>query len=119
MGMIRAGELDRIVRLLRPGVGADNGIERVEAGFAVVGKRYAKVMPEYRPEKQEALGLVGKKVIKAWVRYDSLTSTITATWGLLYKGETYELVGEPTEIGRREGMELVAVAADLEVDDGE
>ena len=112
---MRAGQLDRQVRLLRHSPGSDNGIEIVPGGFEAVATRFARVMPEYRAEKLQALGLVGQKVIRVWLRFESVAAQIDSTWALEYQGEPYELVGVPTEIGRREGLELVAVASDIEI----
>ncbi len=112
---MRAGQLDRQVRLLRRTSGTDNGIEITPGGFEAVATRFARVMPEYRAEKLQALGLVGQKVIRVWLRFESVAAQVNSTWALEYEGEPYELVGEPTEIGRREGLELVAVASDIDI----
>ena len=114
---MRAGALDRRVTLLSPAPGADNGIEVVSPGFVPAGDRFASVRPEFRQERVDALGLTGKRVISVWLRWDSLTRTVDASWGLSYEGETFEIAGEPVEIGRRERIELTAVAVRLEVEE--
>lgn len=107
-----AGRLDRVVTLLEPGVGVDDGFTTKPGAFASMGTRRASVQPEYRAEKLEALGLVGKSVITVRLRSDSKTRTLTEEHGVRYKGKDHSLVGRPIELGRNEGIELVAVALD-------
>ncbi|WP_454599119.1 phage head completion protein [Qipengyuania sp. SM2507] len=115
---MRAGTLNRTVELLKRGPATDNGIEMMPGNFIVAGARLASVKPEQRAETTHALGLTGQKVLRIWLRYDSLTRTVSAKWGLRFEGQTYELAAEPIEIGRREGVELIAVASDLTVAGG-
>lgn len=113
---MRAGTLNRTVELLKRGPGTDNGIEVVPGNFIVAGARLASVKPEQRVERTQALGLTGQKALRIWLRHDSLSRTIDAKCGVRFEGETYEMAVEPVEIGRREGVELIAVASDLTVD---
>ena len=115
---MRAGTLNRTVELLKRGPGTDNGIEVVPGNFVVAGARLASVKPELRNETTQALGLAGQKVQRIWLRHDSLTRTVNAKWAVRFEGETYELAAEPVEIGRREGVELIAVASDLTIAGG-
>ncbi len=110
--MLRAGKLDRVVTLLQMGEGVDDGYTTTPGGFEAIGTRRASVQPEYRPERLEALGLVGKSVITVRLRSDSTTRALTEEHGVRYKGRDHALVGRPIEIGRAEGVELTAVAVD-------
>lgn len=109
-GMLRAGKLNRVVSLLAKGTGTDDGYTTKPGAFATIGKRRASVQPEYRPERLEALGQTGKAVIIVRVRSDSMTRSLTEEHGVRYKGDDYELLGRPIELGNNEGFELTAAA---------
>lgn len=109
---VTASKLDRTVELFAPGAAVDDGFTTKPGPPVSLGTRRASVRAEYRPERLEALGLTGKSVITVWLRSDSLTRALTEENTLAFEGRAHELVGRPVELGRREGIELVAVAVD-------
>lgn len=107
---MQAGKFDRRVVLLRRAAGTDNGFEVVPGNWAELGSRLASVRPERRGEETEGAGLVARRVCSFWLRWDSLSRTLTATDAIQFDGRIYELTAEPEEIGRREGVAMVGVA---------
>lgn len=110
MGILRAGALNRRVMLLRPGppIGDGNGTRLgplEEAGQRSVSVRLAR-----GSETNEALQRDGKVRLSFWLRLDSLTTQMDASWALEHEGRRYQLVAAPVEIGNREGVELIAEA---------
>ncbi len=109
-GMIRAGQLDRRVTILRQGAPTHDGLQTVPGAFAPIGSRAASVRPAQGREAAEFLGKEAHAPMSIWLRYDSLTRTIVATDAIEYQGQRYQILAPPVEVGRREGIELLVSA---------
>lgn len=108
---MRAGTLNRRIALLRQAAPVDNGYEEMPGGWQLLGHRMASVKVLPRREGGEGEGKVARREISLWLRHDSLTRTLTAEDALVHEGALYQLQAEPAEIGRREGVELIAVTS--------
>lgn len=109
---MRAGTLDRRVTLLSPQAEVDDGYTTIPAGYAPAGTRKARYMPARTSEIFENEGIEAQRPVVWELQYDSLTATIDATWRLQYGARTYDIKGDPIEIGRRRGIRLETVAID-------
>lgn len=112
MGLIRAGSLDRAVHVVRRGPVVDNGYTKKPGPWRLLCRRHASVKPAQRREQEDNQGLSARREISVWLRHDSITRTIAATDGIVFEGRLHLLTAEPIELGRREGLEVLAVAAD-------
>lgn len=110
MSKIRAGTLNRRIVILRAGAPVDDGYTTKPGTRAEIGRRNASIMPETRSEKLQALGVRAERAIRVWLRFDSLSRTLSAKDAVQWEGQIYEIMGAPMEIGRREGIEFTAVA---------
>ena len=59
-------------------------------------------------ELVEAGGREARRVMSFWLRFDSLTRTISAADALELAGVHYEIIAPPIEIGRMDGIEVLA-----------
>lgn len=119
MGAIKAERLDRRVTVLAMSAGSDDGYgaepgDWAEVGGAGNGTRWASVKPRMGREAAEAAGREGRTVMSFWFRYDELTSTITAAHALQLDGQRYGIIAPPIEVGRRDGIEVLAVAGGVD-----
>jgi head-tail adaptor len=104
---MKAGTLDRRVSILRLADPVDDGFT-VAQEFEPLGERRCRVVYQTGKEAVEAAGKDGMAAIRFHVRYDSLTRTITEEDVLDYEGARFAIVAPPIELGRREGLELIA-----------
>lgn len=109
---IRAGKLDRLVHLVRRGEPVDDGWQKSPGDWLLLGKRRASIMPAQRREHVETAGLAAQALISIWLRWDSISRGLTGKDAIVKDGYLYELTAEPIEIGRRQGVELLALRAD-------
>lgn len=114
MGYIRAGRLDRLVSIERRGPPVHDGYARVPGAWAPLAQRWASIKPVRGRETQEGQGRSGTAQITFWMRFDSVTSTLTERDSLVWNGQRYDIVAPPLEIGRREGIEVFASAGELD-----
>jgi head-tail adaptor len=103
--MLKAGNLDRRVQLLRRTVNHD-GLQKVES-WQVLGTRWASRKPLPGGERAEGDGRHSFARYSLWLRRDSITSTLTAADAVAIDGERFELIQPPLEVQRREGVELL------------
>jgi head-tail adaptor len=103
--MLKAGNLDRRVTLLRRGLVHD-GLQQVE-GWTALGTRWASRKPVPGGETGEAEGRRSFGRYSLWLRWDSLSRTLTAADAVAIDGRRFELTQPPLEISRREGVELL------------
>lgn len=102
-----AGKLDRRITLQRYGVTYDEWNQPTE-GWADLGKRWASKEDVSDGEKIRA-GQVGASISTRFrVRYDGLTSTITAADRLVCEGIEYAIAGTKEGDGRRREIEITA-----------
>lgn len=110
MKLIPAGKLNRTVRLLRRGPDVDDGLQTLPGPWAEAGTRLSWVKVRRAREAIEGEGQTGLQETSFWLRFDDLTRTIGTDWALELDGTHYAIIAPPTEIGFREGIEVVAVA---------
>ncbi len=111
-GLIRGGQLDRRVTILRRGPSTHDGLQNLPGAFAPIGTRSASVKPAMGRETIEHNQKQARAPLSIWMRYDALTRTIAATDAVEYQGARYQIVAPVVEVGRREGIELIVVGAD-------
>jgi head-tail adaptor len=104
--MLKAGNLDRRVTLLRRVVTHD-GLQRVESWEALGNPRWCSRKPLPGGERGEAEARRSFARYSLWLRRDSKTRTLTAADGVAIDGERFELLQPPLEVQRREGVELL------------
>ena len=109
-----AGSLDRRVAILRKGEPMHDGFTKTPGAEAVFAERWASVKPARGSEIVEFHGREGRMVMSFWLRFDEVTRTIVETDALDFEGRRFELVAPAMEIGRREGIELLGVARDVQ-----
>ncbi len=114
MGRIKAGKLDRLVEIQRRGAEVHDGYSRKPGAWQAVACRWASVQPVRGRESDEGLGRSGTAQVTFWFHYDTVTSAITEQNALVYNGQRYEITAPPLEIGRREGIEVYAIAAEID-----
>lgn len=105
---MEAGALDRRVRIHRRN-GAINAFGEQAETWLDLGAVWASRRDVSDAERMAAAELGGAVTTRFRVRYSSLTSQIGARDRLVSEGRTYEVTGVK-EIGRREGVEITAVA---------
>lgn len=103
--MLKAGNLDRRVQLLRR-VTTHDGLQRVES-WQLLGTRWASRKPLPGGERAEGDGRRSFARYSLWLRRDSLTRTLSAADAVAIDGERFELIQPPLEVQRREGVELL------------
>lgn len=110
-GLIRGGSLDRRVTILRQAKSTHDGLQNLPGAFAPIGTRSASVKPVTGRETVENLAKDGRSPVTIWLRFDTLTRSITERDAIEHDGKRYQIVAPPMEVGRREGIELIAVAS--------
>lgn len=110
-GLIRGGQLDRRVTILRQGPASHDGYQNIPGAFAPIGTRWASVKPAMGREAVEHVQKEARQPMSIWLRYDALTASILPTDAIEYGGDRYAIVAPALEVGRREGIELFVVAA--------
>ena len=113
MKLVRAGRLDRRVKILRRLPAVDDGYGPQPGKFVLLFECWSSVKPKFGGEAIEAAGREGRTVMSFWMRHDSETRGILTSDALELDGTRYEITAPPIEIGRREGIELLAVAGGL------
>lgn len=103
-----AGKLDRRVGIYRAGPATDDGYTTLPGEMAIAGTRWARVVPMSGREVIEAAGKDGLRVTRFHFRWDALTSTLTEADELEHDGERYAITGPLIELGRRDGVEVMA-----------
>lgn len=111
-GLVRAGQLDRRVTILRQGPPVHDGLQNLPGAFGPIGTRAGSVKPLPGRETVEHMAKVARAPLSVWLRFDSLTRTITARDAVKIDGRRYQIIAPPVEVGRREGIELNVVASD-------
>lgn len=102
-----AGKLDRRVSIMRLGAESDDGYTTSQP-WIEIGTRWASFSPQVGKEAIEAAGKDGVEAVRFRMRHDSLTRTITEKDALEFEARRYAIVAPPIELGRHEGIELIA-----------
>ncbi|MBY8826117.1 phage head closure protein [Sphingomonas colocasiae] len=103
------GKLDRQIQFQRKAVIRDPRLGAITAGGWVPhgGKRWAnvqEVLPSKAEQLEDAINMELRPV-RIRMRY---RTDITGDMRILYRGRTLEIVSGPVELGRRQGIELMA-----------
>lgn len=107
---VRTGKLDRRVEIHRHGAAVDDGLTKVPGALALLATRWGWVMLRRGREPVDAGTRAGEATQSVWLRFDSVTRTITEQDVVKIDGQQFEIVAPPIEVGRREGIELLIVA---------
>jgi SPP1 family predicted phage head-tail adaptor len=108
--MISAGKLDRRVVIERYGVTYDAHNQPTEA-WTSLASRWAAKQDVSDVERVRAAQVGAEITTRFVVRWDSVTSTITAADRVVYGGKTYSVVGVKEGEGRRVSIEITASTA--------
>jgi head-tail adaptor len=104
--MLRAGDLDREITLLRkvPGTGFMSAGKETWSPLATVWAQVQDVLPSKALTSVEGLE-IALRPARIRIRF---RDDITADMLISYGSRTLKIVSGPAEIGRREGLELMA-----------
>ncbi|MEM6907178.1 MAG: head-tail adaptor protein [Pseudomonadota bacterium] len=103
--MLRAGKFDRRITLLKRSKVHD-GLQQVET-WLPIGKRWVSRKALSGGEGFEGEGRSSFSRYSLWLRFDSLTRTLTAADAIAMDNERFELLQPPLELGRQSGIELL------------
>lgn len=101
------GRLDRRITLLRRDTTVDDWNQQVDT-YTTVATIWAEVRDAGAKEREEADQKVTVRPKVFTIRH---RSDVTTMHRITYEGDTYEITGF-TEIGRKEGLRIMAVARD-------
>lgn len=104
---MRAGKLDRRLKILRLQAGAPNEFNEVEDTWQEVAEVWAQQRPDRGSERFAAAQVAGTSVMTFHIRY---RSDVTVKDRLGYEGRIYEIISPPREIGRCVVTEIDAIA---------
>ena len=106
---MRLGKLNQRVAIMRLGAETRNAMNEPIRPWALFGKFWAKELKQ-RPTESWKAGQTAAQVERAFeLRYTKRSATITASDRLVADGIEMEIIGV-TELGRREAVEIVAIA---------
>lgn len=105
-----AGELDRRITLERFSTTRNEWNEPI-TGWTALGSRWASKEDVSDGEKVRAAQVGASVSTRFRVRYDSVTSTLTAADRLTCEGVEYQISGTKEGPGRREVIEITASRA--------
>jgi head-tail adaptor len=112
VGLIDAGKLDRRIRIERAGRVEDDGLGTVE-GWSTLQEVSAQYLPQRGSEAREQLGREGKLLASFRIRWWSGVANVGPKDRLRFPaaddGQVWD-IQSATEIGRREGIEIIASA---------
>lgn len=108
---MKAGRFDRTITLFKPGAPIDDGATTQPGEPQNMGTRKAALITARPREIFENSGVEVERPVVFEVRSDTLTRQINETWTLEYDGQGYN-IRSVSEIGRREGVRIEAVAGD-------
>jgi head-tail adaptor len=113
--MMRAGDLDRWVTIMAPVAGTENAYGTSSQTWGQIGEGAAQVQ-DMLPSRAERVadGIdIGSRPsrVRMWWRDD-----ITANMRLVCEGRTMQIIAGPAELGRREGIEMIAVTVTTQGD---
>lgn len=101
--MLRAGELDHEVQLLRPSTARDTTTGETAVDYESTCTVWAKVENAGTREGWAAAQRYAEVDLVITIRW---RGDLDVTWGVQYEGRAYEIVGVE-EIGRRVGVRLI------------
>lgn len=101
--------MDRTVTVERLSAPGDDGYTTTPGAWVPLCDRAAQVIYSRGREVLQNQGVEAEVPVTFLLRWDSVTSTITAEDRIAFDGRTYDLKSA-IEIGRRDGVECVGVA---------
>lgn len=106
MAVLRLGDLDRRITFQRraPAAGFTKTAQGTWATVATVWAQVREMLPS-RGERLADNLVLANRPARIRMRY---RTDITADMQILYAGRTLQIMGPPVELGRREGLEMMA-----------
>ncbi len=109
-----ARKLDRRIRIERA-TSIDDGMQTRTGPWEALTTVWARYLPGKGSERFEAATRRAEQPVAFTIRWSQLAATISSADRVRYPaaddGRLYEIVAPPTEIGRRDGIELMCVVA--------
>ena len=109
-----AGGMDRRIRIERATT-IDDGMQTLPGPWEPLVTVWARYSPGKGSERFEAATRRAEQPVAFIIRWSSAVQGIAATDRVRFPatdaGDIFEIIAPPTEIGRREGIELLCVAA--------
>lgn len=103
---MKAGKLDRRIRIDRPVVTKDPSYgtsQTVWQPFLTVWAQVQDVLPSRAESVDDSIS-IQRRPARVRIRY---REDITADMRVIYKGRVMEIISGPAELGRREGLEMM------------
>jgi len=105
---MQAGRLDRQI-VLKSYAEVKDSFGGITESYSDVATVWAEVTPLRGNQFFAAQQVNSAITTKFRIRY---RSDVDARWRIGFKGKEYDIVGVPSEIGRNEGLEIMAKARD-------
>ena len=105
--LLEAGKLDRRVAILRAGAATENEYGEAVRGADAEKIRWASVKPAPGTERFRSAETAAETVMRFVFRWEA--GLVGVTDRLRHEGRLYQ-ISDVVEIGRREGLEVLAVA---------
>lgn len=105
--LVHAGKLDRRVTILRAGEGTRNAVNELTPGADTETVRWASAKPAPGFERFQSAETAAEAVTRFVFRWEA--DLVKVTDRLRHDGRDYQ-ISAVVEIGRREGIEVLAVA---------
>lgn len=104
-----AGKLDRRIRLERPVRAIAPDGSAMTTKWEAVATVWATVTPVSARERLAAPQVIPEQTAKVWIRH---REDVHPSWRIIHAGKPWGIVGV-SEVGRREGLELLVVAVEV------
>lgn len=106
---MRLGQRNKRITIMRQGATTRNSMNEIVGDFEEFGKFWASRLKQ-KPTESWKAGQTAAQVESVFeVRFTNRAATITASDRLICEGREFEIIGV-TENGRRDGIEIVAIA---------
>jgi SPP1 family predicted phage head-tail adaptor len=101
--MINAGELDRRVQLQSATVSNDTDYNQEVSSWATYATVWAKMEFHRATEGEASAREYAEMGLYLTIRF---RDDVTSEQRVIFEGTTYEIIGRPRELGRRDGLKL-------------
>jgi SPP1 family predicted phage head-tail adaptor len=101
--MINAGELDRRIQLQSATITNDADYNQEVSSWATYATVWAKMEFHRATEGEASAREYAEMGLYLTIRY---RGDVTSEHRVIFEGTTYEIIGRPRELGRREGLKL-------------
>ncbi len=109
---MQAGKLDRRVTLMPAIEGATNAFGEPTKLWAEGKTVWCEKLNVSDAERVKAAAAGIAITVRLQIRWTRYAAALTSAARVRFEGQTYELSGQPKELGRREGLELTAARVD-------